>query len=179
MVGFCVLGALRGALFLFVGEFFIVVFSPEEEKFRKIISDYGWHVMQVRNREEEEGPTFSYSTGLWQSFKHPEIIVFGLSSDLEHSIINSVGEDINSGKRTFKSNSYYDGFLEGFKVFMIETQEPVKSEYATWADWYYNREDFPILQCVWPTTSGIWPWDEDADQSLLKAQPLLSKNYKT
>lgn len=156
-----------------------MAFTPEEEKFRQIISDYGWHVMQVRNREEETGPTFSYSTGLWENFKHPEIIIFGLSGELEHSIINNIGEDVKSGKITFKANSYYDDFLEGFKVFMTSAQEPVKKEYMAWADWYYNREDFPILQCVWPTTNGIWPWNKDADEEFLKIQPLLSNNFTT
>lgn len=62
---------------------------------------------------------------------------------------------------------------------MTSAQEPVKKEYMTWADWYYKREDFPILQCVWPTTNGIWPWDKDADEEFLKIQPLLSKNFTT
>ena len=78
-----------------------MAFTPEEEKFRQIISDYGWHVMQVRNREEETGPTFSYSTGLWENFNHPEIIIFGLSGELEHSIINNIGEGVKSGKYNF------------------------------------------------------------------------------
>ncbi len=53
---------------------------PIDAKFLEIIDTFGWHVMSVAPRVNEAGESFSYSTGLFMRFKHPEIIMFGLRS---------------------------------------------------------------------------------------------------
>ena len=45
-----------------------------------------------------DSPGWAYSIGFYRTFNHPEIVVFGLNSQLMHSIINSVGDDIRDGK---------------------------------------------------------------------------------
>lgn len=147
--------------------------NEEEQQFLDIIKEHDWHVMQVRNTAEQKGPTFSYSTGIYKHFGKPELIVFGLSNEVEKWVINEYGDEIRSGKRQFCANSFYDGFLEGFDVCMIEANENVRKEYACWADWYYERKSFPIFQCVYPTTSGKWPWDAEASESFKENQPLF------
>ena len=151
--------------------------TDAERKFQEIIAEHGWHVMQVRNREDETGPTFSYSTGLWKNFKHPELIIFGLSEELEHVMINNAGYDIKTGVRRFSAENYYDDFLEGFDVLMIEVDDIQRKEYATWTDWYYDRQPFPLLQCVYPNTKGVWPWEEAANAEFPEIQPLLSSKF--
>src|SRR5690242_1341275 len=47
-----------------------------DQKFLKIIDEHGWHVMNVVPRAEDSGDAWSYSTGLFYHYKHPEIIVF-------------------------------------------------------------------------------------------------------
>lgn len=105
--------------------------SESEEKYRRIIEEYGWHVMQVRNAVGESGPTFSYSTGLWKNYGHPEFIVFGQSDELEHLMINIGGDDVKNGTRKFEAGKYYDGFLGGFDVFMIEAGHTARKEHTT------------------------------------------------
>lgn len=147
--------------------------DEHEAKFFEIIEKYGWHIMQVSNAEGEDGPTFSYSTGIYKHFGKPELIAFGLSKPLEKSIINSYGGDIESGARNILPGAYYDGFLDGFDVTFIEANETARQTYACWADWYYQRLPFPLLQCVYPTTSGIWPWEDRASDDFKAAQPLF------
>jgi len=150
-----------------------------EQRFLEIIKDHGWHVTQVRNTEEQEGPTFSYSTGIYRNFGKPELIVFGLSNEMEKWVINEYGNEIQSGKREFYTNSFYDGFLEDFDVCMIDANENARKEYACWADWYYDRKPFPIFQCIYPTTSGVWPWDDGASETFKESQPLFGAPPQT
>jgi len=54
--------------------------APQGDSDRKLLADvqgHGWHVIGVETDEEEPG--FAYSIGLYHTFRHPEIIVFGLS----------------------------------------------------------------------------------------------------
>jgi len=43
------------------------------------------------------------------------------------------------------------------------------------ADWrLYRSNDFPTLQVVYPTTTGIWPWQQQASQWFRKWQTMLA-----
>jgi hypothetical protein len=43
------------------------------------IATYGWHVIKVF--EDDEGPSFAFTIGLYKRFGHPELVVFGLPLD--------------------------------------------------------------------------------------------------
>ena len=120
--------------------------SDYDEEVLRIIDEYGWHITQVRNAVgEEEGPTFSYSTGLWDKFRHPELIIFGLKSEVEAALINIAGNAIKDEDKCFEADRYYEDFLEGYEVFMLEADERGPADYATWTNWYYGRRPFPLV----------------------------------
>lgn len=53
--------------------------EAKDEHERKALADvqqHGWHVLKVM--EDNEGPAFAYTVGLYHSFGHPELIVVGL-----------------------------------------------------------------------------------------------------
>lgn len=87
--------------------------SGSDKKFLNDIAEYGWNVTKVL--EDESGPGFGYSAGLFKTFKHPEIIIIGLKVDLIHSIINGIGEGVKAGK-TFQPGHYYSGLIDGFDI---------------------------------------------------------------
>jgi hypothetical protein len=138
------------------------------------IEKYDCHILSVANREGEEGPVFSYSIGLYHRLGVPEMLVLGLPSKLCHSMINGYRNDIRAGK-IFEPGNFYPDFLEGFEILFIEANEKARKEFACWADWYYERQPFPILQCIWPTTTGVWPWQANADDEFKERQPILGK----
>lgn len=54
--------------------------TPADDNDQKLLDDvqgHGWHVIGVE--ADNEGPAFAYSIGLYQTFGHPEVVVFGLS----------------------------------------------------------------------------------------------------
>jgi hypothetical protein len=140
---------------------------------RKLVSDVeevGWHVIMVP--EDDEGPSFAYSVGLSRTFVHPEIIVFGLDLGLMHRMINSVGEEVRRGRR-FADGQAASGILEGYDVRLIPVARRHFPEYLGYAHWFYNGDDFPALQCLWPDKKGRFPTDPGFARALRPRQPLL------
>jgi hypothetical protein len=135
------------------------------------IEAYGCHVIYVL--EEGDNPPFSYSVGVQKTSGAPEVIAIGLKQPISHSIVNEYNRRVRSGER-FTSGARYDRFLVGFSVQF----EPVAAEhfdaYLGWDVWLYEGRDFEVLQLIYPTVDGVWPWEESASDWFRRRQPLLS-----
>jgi len=146
---------------------------------QKIVDDvkrYGVHIMQVFG--DEEFPEFSYTIGLYESYKHPEVIIIGLKNDLSKVLLNNVNYDIKNGKE-YLPGQFYNGVLDDFPCY-FGTASPTNQDFPTgFANWYYKDKDFPLLQCVCPTVKGKFPWDEDFPEDARFYFPLLIKPPKT
>lgn len=140
---------------------------------RKLLSDIdrvGWHVIMIL--EGDGTPGWSFSVGLFETFKHPEVVVFGLPLELSGQVINGIGADIQKGK-TFESGQEYPEILEG----VLCTYRPVLRQwyrpFLGYAMWYYRGLEFPVLQCIWPDKKQHYPWQPEFKKAWLSAQPLL------
>ena len=122
--------------------------------------------------EDDEGPSFAYSIGLFRSFGHPEIIVFGLGLDLMHRMINLIGEEVRRGRR-FADGESASGILEGYDVRFLHVAHRHYPEHFGYARWFYKGDDFPALQCLWPDKQGRFPSDADYSEPLRARQCLL------
>jgi hypothetical protein len=148
--------------------------EPADEHDRKLLADverHGWHVIGVQ--EDEEGPAFAYSIGLYRSFRHPEVIVFGLPVRVMHSIINAVGEEVRSGSR-FEHLDESGEVLDGYNVAFRTVERKHYRDYFGYARWFYRSDGFPALQCVWPDADHRYPWHPEFSAALAQRQPLLS-----
>ena len=140
---------------------------------QKLLDDvvkYGWHVMRVL--ETPETPSWAYSVGLYKTFRHPEILVFGLDLDLMHYMINTIGEGVRQGK-FFEVDGRYADLIEAYEC----TLKPVRTKwypsFLGFASWFYYGAEYPVLQCFWPDFDGSYPWEPKFDRELSSAQPLL------
>src|SRR3954469_19204156 len=61
-------------------------------RIQESIDAHGWHVAIVP--EDDEGPGFAYSIGLYRTLGHPEVIIFGLAVDHLHRAVNDVGAEV-------------------------------------------------------------------------------------
>ncbi len=141
-----------------------------EQKILDDVAQYGWHVMKVL--EKADSPGWAYSIGLYRTFHHPEIVVFGLNGDLMHAIINFIGADVSSGKRFEQDTKYPDlieTYLCTFKTVSVGWYYP----FLGYANWFYKGMDYPVLQCIWPDKKSLYPWDADFNPDWVYAQPLL------
>lgn len=136
------------------------------------IDQYGWHIVSVL--ADEEGPSFSYSIGLFESFGHPEVIFVGLKIELAQILINNIGYSIKEGL-IYEHDQFYTDILDNYKCRMLKVDSSNYDAYVGQAQNYYNGP-FPLLQCIYPTINGIFPWDEEWPSNLRSVQPLLSES---
>jgi Domain of unknown function (DUF4262) len=134
------------------------------------IDEYGWHVVMVP--EDDLGPGFAYSIGLYKNWKHPEIIMFGLPIDILHRAINNAGEEVRLGKR-FEDSDHSDEIFEGYPVAFRQVSPENYDEYLGQAIRYYGEESFPVLQGFWSDKRGHYPWDSDFSVEFREFQPAL------
>lgn len=147
--------------------------SSTAELEKRILNDielYGWHVIKVP--EDDFGPSFGHSIGFYHSFEHPEIIIIGLDLDVIHYVINRIGDAIREGI-LFQSGQFYSNIIENVDCYFTAVNPDFYKDYAGYAQLIY-KDDFPLLQCIYPTISGIYPWQTEWPAELKSAQPVLS-----
>ena len=143
-----------------------------EQKTMNDIAKYGCHVIYVL--AEKDFPPFAYSVGIQRSSGCPEVVVIGLKHPLAHSIVNVYNNRIKAGER-FVPGARYGEFIGGFEVTFEKVHRKHYEDYFGWNRWLYNGNEFDVVQLVYPTTQGIWPWDAEASDWFRSWQPLLTE----
>ena len=134
------------------------------------IAKYGWHCVNIQ-AEGDEGP-FSFTVSLFQSYGHPEFIIFGLRSETAHQLLNIAVEAIQAG-RPIDLSGPTDDLLEGYPCCFVEVPVSEYHEHIGFARWYYQGNGFPAYQIVFPSRDGHFPWHPDATESFRSFQPVL------
>ncbi len=142
---------------------------------KKALADtkkYGCHAIHVL--AEGDLPPFSYSVGIQRSSGAHELAVIGLKRPLAHFILNEYNQRVRTGER-FVPGQFASGFVEGFKCQFRPVHRSHYRAYFGWNVWLYKGNRFKILQLVYPTTDGVWPWDARATEWFRTWQPLLER----
>ena len=153
-----------------------IKFDEFYRKTEENIEKYGLAVQHVFNNQNKN--QFSYSIGLYRTYQHPEIIIIGLRHELTQVIINNLAYHIKNGKK-YEANSWSSDVLDNFECYFIEVEEINYDDYVGGDIRIYGGKNFPLLQCLYPTTDGIYPWQEEWSQSSEALQPLLGPINKT
>lgn len=150
--------------------------TPDDDFDRKLLADvaqHGWHLVGIE--DSDEGPGYVFSVGMFHTLGHPEICMFGLSSwQVMGQIINAIGDLVRGGQSFsdwIESNDVVDGYSSMFRTVSPELYR----EYFGYARWFYEGDDFPMLQCVWPDKAHRYPWDPEYDSQLVLSQPVLAE----
>jgi hypothetical protein len=147
--------------------------DAKDQKALDDIEEFGCHVINVMEGEEE--PQFTYSIGINQKQDKADLIVVGLKRELAHSIVNNYKDRMLAGE-SFETGKFYSDFLGDFDVCFIEVDKSHYKEYLGWGLWLNDGDDFKVLQLVWPTTDGVWPWDSGKSDYYNWAQPIFNKS---
>ncbi len=137
------------------------------------IREHGWHCTSVGSGDGH--PAFSYSIGLFQTYGHPEIVIFGLTSELANSVMWIVARAAERGAPLNLSKPC-TGLLEDFSCHFVEVPKAAYENYVFSARWYYQGDEFPLYQIVWPNLDGLFPWSSGADATFLTMQPILGES---
>jgi len=143
------------------------------EKTKHNIEKYGLQVISIR--ASEYLPSFSYSIGLLESYQHPELICFGLSTDLMHTLINDVAALIKQGEKA-ESGRNYDNIFANSDAQFVQVDARNVPDYFTLALKYYQLDQIPAMQLVWTDRKNRFPWDMGFEEEFVYKQPLLDRN---
>jgi Domain of unknown function (DUF4262) len=147
--------------------------SAPDAKVLEDIQSHGWHVTGVFTSKGEAGLDWAFSIGLFHTFGHPEVIVFGLKLNTCMNIVNEIGQQIKAGKRYQTSGEYGDILKDPYKCAFRPVERTHYHDYLGFALWFYEQDPFPTMQCFWPDSVGKLPWVEGCDPSVTRAQPFL------
>jgi hypothetical protein len=147
--------------------------DERDQKALDDIEEYGCHVMNVMEGDDE--PSFTYSIGINKKQNKPDVVILGLKSELAHSMANNYKNRLLDGE-VFEPGNYYSDFLGDFDVCFVKVSKKYFKEYFGWGLWLHKGDDFEMLQMVWPTTDGVWPWGENKSDFYKWAQPILNED---
>jgi Domain of unknown function (DUF4262) len=145
-----------------------------EKIFRKVwhdIEEYGWSCIGVfRSEEDPEGfEPFSYSVGFFLHNEHPELIVVGLPNETAHSILWTLYNRISAGER-FQAGDSISGVIQGFDVRLRAM--PADGRPLNVARSYFELDELPALQVIWPDEDGRFPGEEGCNENYERMQDI-------
>lgn len=150
--------------------------TEDERKILDDVEQHGLHIVTVP--EDEEGPGFAFSVGLWENFEHPEVILFGLPPDVAIDLLNGLADEVDDGKQ-FVDGTKHDGLLANYPVRFVAVPREQYRDFLGTARWAYESDDFPAVQLVWPDKQGRWPWDAGVREAFRELQPVLGRKDAT
>lgn len=129
------------------------------EKAGRDIEKYGWTFMFVDADQELGMESFSYTIGFEKTYKHPEIITFGLPAESAHGIISSAAAAIKEGE-DLPLQVPVGNILSGeFKVLFKPFAQDHYDDYLRVAVETYRTKDFRTQVMLWPDKEGNYPTD--------------------
>lgn len=152
--------------------------SEASLKFEQLVLDnvqkHGWHCTSVSG--DDKTPSFTYTVGLYKSYGHPELIVFGLSSTLSHAVLAICANAAAAG-RPLNLEQATDELLENHSCVFVQVPEARYSDFVLSTIRFYQGNNFPLYQVVWPELgAGVFPWHPDAEAKFKMQQPVLGGN---
>ena len=73
----------------------------------------------------------------------------------------------------FKRGVLYEGFLNGFSIYVETVKPKISCEYTFGCSRYYQDKKYSVVQLVYPTTTGVWPWQLSATEWFKANQPMF------
>lgn len=138
-----------------------------------LIASHGWALQGVFPTQEDVdsgrsvvGWTYTVGSALVEG--DPEVVVYGLPSNIGGAVLNDLIAKHRDGTRRLVANGRYDDVLVGFPVVLVEVTdtEVIDTDLAT-----AKRVIGPllgtrptVLQLVWPDDAGLFPWDQGYDE---------------
>lgn len=149
--------------------------TDDDRRIAADIEKYGCHVINVFDPEEKL-LSFSYSIGIQVSTGAPEAIVLGVRSKLGHAMINRYNERVRRGMR-YERSIQYPEFIEGVNIYIEPAKVDRFAEYTLGCTRFYKGKDYSVVQLIYPSTAGVWPWQKAASPWFKSNQPMLGRKH--
>lgn len=137
------------------------------------VGKYGWHCTSVSGGLVDAKPGFSYTVGLFHSYRQPEFIIFGLEAGISYAILKILADAAAAGEM-YALDKACDALVEDYECVFVEVPRARFNDHVFSASWFYAGRNFPLYQVVWPDREGRYPWNERATPDPLHEQPVLA-----
>jgi hypothetical protein len=67
-----------------------------EQKILANIAEFGWHAMNII--EDDGHPPWTFTIGLYETWKHPELIIIGRSRSTAHEMLTTIATEIEENR---------------------------------------------------------------------------------
>jgi Domain of unknown function (DUF4262) len=141
------------------------------------VATSGCHITSIFDPDGEE-VTFAYSAGFVKTASQPEIICFGLSTDVMGFMINETLAQCLGGLE-LTEDVRISGLLDGHDVVAkLIPQYRIEREYFNSAMWFHEHEFetelTQAMQLIWPDScNGLFPWEVGCARDVIDLQPAL------
>lgn len=124
---------------------------------------------------DEESMSWSYSTGMYDTWGQPEIVMIGFPSRLASSILESIVE-LNDTGQFLKGDQRIPGLIKRCDCIFRPVDEVWVRRLMLRTMWFYGNDiTFPVLQCICPDFHNHFPWEDGFDSAWRPRQALLQK----
>lgn len=146
--------------------------DEHETNFVSQIRQHGWFGTHVFG--DDEGPGFSYTTGLWLNLNFPEVITFSLTREIAHDTFWHIARMLKDGDG-LAIGQPTDSIFENSGAVFLPVAERHFKEHLGWSRWFYRGNAFQCVQLVWTDREGHFPWQAGYSAEFLDAQPDLTE----
>jgi hypothetical protein len=147
--------------------------SEEDERTVSHVEEFGCSVVNVARTNYGLG--WSYTIGIFDTSGKPELVTVGLPPETANVALNEAAKRLRDGV-DLTQGRHRD--LIGQVDFEFRPVDPKWVEHLMgWALWYYDGDDFPVVQAVYPDRQNRFPEDEGFDKAF--EQPLMQPNAGT
>src|SRR5690606_24619821 len=109
----------------------------EDQREQKVIDDiatHGWHCVNIM--ADGELPPYSFSVGLFHSYGHPELIIFGLRADVAHQILTIAADAAKRGA-PLDLTQPTDELLNNYSCCFVQVPITEYHDNVGYCRWYY------------------------------------------
>lgn len=157
----------------------MLALEPDEQQLVDDVAEFGWHVMMVSSAvDEPEELPFAYTVGLQASFGWPELLCYGLATDIMARLLNNAVDELKDRSEPPADGAVLHDVAEGFDCRLSPVAKRHHHEHLGYAIWFarYRRESPDNVQCLqllWPDREGRFPDEPDCAEGVRELQPLL------
>ncbi|GAB3836672.1 DUF4262 domain-containing protein [Dactylosporangium cerinum] len=144
--------------------------DPAEVNTVSQVQAHGWSVLMVP--EDDHGPGWAYTIGLWHSYRIPELAMFGLDVEVLRTCLNDIGRRAVAGQ-SVEAGQTLDGVIERWPLQLRDVDLRWCRAFFARAIAFYRRPPIPFLQVLWPDRNGRLTWDADSEAVVRVRQPQL------
>ena len=149
--------------------------SEADQKIIDGVEKYGWFAQSVAPRSDSDDPQewFTYTIGLTKTHGWPEIICFGLGSDVAYGLLADAIAECETRAICPSDGLVLTDTIKGYDALLVNGAAIPESYFGT-GTWYARRvgtEAPPArLQLLWPDSAGKFPNDPACSEGVRRSQ---------